>query len=182
MREPTCQNSSWFIHFVHSSIKYFIWMKNSTARKKRSKHSSPVVQVRCMILDAWSSCTGTTQRDGMGREEGGGFRMRNTCIPVADSFWYMAKPIQYCKVKKEKRKKENIRVGKKKKPNTQSSLTLIHSKVSLNNGTLRYFVEGHGYLCFFWQAIVHKSSFLIHIFYMFTTYHLSKYLITSLLR
>ena len=27
-----------------------------------------------------------TQRDGMGREEGGGFRVGNTCIPVADSF------------------------------------------------------------------------------------------------
>ena len=27
-----------------------------------------------------------TQRDGMGREEGGGFRMGNTCIPVVDSF------------------------------------------------------------------------------------------------
>jgi len=27
-----------------------------------------------------------TQRDGMGREEGGGFRMGNTCIPVEDSF------------------------------------------------------------------------------------------------
>ena len=34
-----------------------------------------------------------------GEGEGGGFRMVNTCIPVADSFWYMAKPIQYCKVK-----------------------------------------------------------------------------------
>ena len=33
---------------------------------------------------AW--CTGPTQREGMGREEGGGFRMGNTCIPVADSF------------------------------------------------------------------------------------------------
>ena len=31
-------------------------------------------------------CTGTTQRDGIGREEGGGFRMGNRCIPVADSF------------------------------------------------------------------------------------------------
>ena len=39
------------------------------------------------------------QRDGTGREEGGGFRMGNTCIPVADSCWYMAKPIQYYKVK-----------------------------------------------------------------------------------
>jgi len=34
-------------------------------------------------LDAWGWCTGMTQRDGMGREEGGGFRMGNTCIPVA---------------------------------------------------------------------------------------------------
>ena len=29
---------------------------------------------------------GTTQRDGMGREEGGGFRMGSKCIPVMDSF------------------------------------------------------------------------------------------------
>ena len=27
-----------------------------------------------------------TQRDGMGREVGGGFRMGNTCTPVADSW------------------------------------------------------------------------------------------------
>ena len=32
--------------------------------------------------------------------EGGGFRMGNTYIPGADSFGYMEKPIQYCKVKK----------------------------------------------------------------------------------
>ena len=37
-------------------------------------------------------------RDGMGREEGGGFRMGNTGLPVADSFRYLAKLIQYCKV------------------------------------------------------------------------------------
>ena len=37
------------------------------------------------IKDAWGWCTGMTQRDGTGREEGGGFRMRNTCTPVADS-------------------------------------------------------------------------------------------------
>ena len=30
--------------------------------------------------------------------EGGGFRMGNTCMPVADSFRYLAKLIQYCKV------------------------------------------------------------------------------------
>jgi len=44
------------------------------------------VQVPCAILDAWGWCTGKTQRDGVGREEGGGFRMGNTCMPVADSF------------------------------------------------------------------------------------------------
>ena len=43
------------------------------------------VQVRCTMLDAWGWC-GTAQRDGMGREEGGGFGMGNTYIPVADSF------------------------------------------------------------------------------------------------
>ena len=30
------------------------------------------VQVRCTILDAWSWCTGATQRDSTRREEGGG--------------------------------------------------------------------------------------------------------------
>ena len=30
--------------------------------------------------------------------EGGGFRMGTTCIPVVDSFQYLAKPIQYYKV------------------------------------------------------------------------------------
>ena len=38
-----------------------------------------------MILDAWGWCTGMTQRDGRGREEGGAFRVGNTYIPVADS-------------------------------------------------------------------------------------------------
>ena len=38
------------------------------------------------------------KREGMGWEEGGGFRMGNTGIPVADSFRYLAKLIQYCKV------------------------------------------------------------------------------------
>jgi len=56
------------------------------------------IQVRYTILDAWGWCPGTTQRDGMGREDGGGFRMGNTCIPVADSFRYLAKLIQYFKV------------------------------------------------------------------------------------
>ena len=41
----------------------------------------------------------------MGREEGGGFRMGNTCIPVADSFSYLAKLIQFVKFKNKIKKK-----------------------------------------------------------------------------
>ena len=36
-------------------------------------------------------CTGMTQRDGMGREVGGVFRMGNTCKSMADSCQHMAK-------------------------------------------------------------------------------------------
>ena len=47
---------------------------------------------------AQGSCTGMTQKDGMGREVGWGFRMGNTCASVVDSCWCMGKSIQYCKV------------------------------------------------------------------------------------
>ena len=47
----------------------------------------------CLGLVHWDD-----QRDGMGREGGGGFRMGNTCMPVADSFGCLAKLIQLCKV------------------------------------------------------------------------------------
>ena len=36
--------------------------------------------------------------------------MGNTCIPVADSFRYMAKPLQYCKVKKKKKKADILKI------------------------------------------------------------------------
>ena len=36
-------------------------------------------------------CTGITQRDGMGREVGGGIGMGNTCKSMADSCQCMAK-------------------------------------------------------------------------------------------
>ena len=44
------------------------------------------------------SDTNGRQREGIGREEGGGFRMGSMGIPVADSFRCWAKLIQYCKV------------------------------------------------------------------------------------
>ena len=45
----------------------------------------------CLGLVHWDDPEG---RSG----EGGGFRMGNTGIPVVDSFRYLAKLIQYCKV------------------------------------------------------------------------------------
>ena len=44
-----------------------------------------------MIQDAQGWFTGMTQRDGMGRVVGAGFRMGNTCTPVVDSCECMAK-------------------------------------------------------------------------------------------
>ena len=62
----------------------------------------------CMKRDASpgsvhdTGCLGLVHWDDPERwyGEGGGRRvqMGNTCIPVADSFQYLAKPIQYCKV------------------------------------------------------------------------------------
>ena len=47
-----------------------------------------------------TGCSGLVQiqRDGMGREVGGRFRMGDTCTPRADSCQCIAKPLQYCKV------------------------------------------------------------------------------------
>ena len=44
-----------------------------------------------MRQGAQGQSTGMTQRDGMGREVGVGFRMGNTCIPMDDSCQCMAK-------------------------------------------------------------------------------------------
>ena len=52
-----------------------------------------------MRQGAWGWCTRVTQRDGMEKEVGGALRMGNTCTPMADSCQYMAKPVQYYKVK-----------------------------------------------------------------------------------
>ena len=38
-----------------------------------------------VIQEAWGWYAGMTQRDDMGMEMGGGFRIGNMCIPMADS-------------------------------------------------------------------------------------------------
>ena len=49
------------------------------------------VQVQCMKQGSQTRCSGMTQRDGVGREVDGGFRMGDTCTLVVDSCQCMAK-------------------------------------------------------------------------------------------
>ena len=48
--------------------------------KKRIASPGSMQDTGCLGLVHWK-----TQRDGTGREVGGGFRMGNTCTPVADA-------------------------------------------------------------------------------------------------
>ena len=63
------------------------------SRMKRVASPGSMHDTGCLGLVHWDDPEGE-----YGREEGGGFRMGNTGIPVADSFRYLAKLIQYCKV------------------------------------------------------------------------------------
>ena len=78
-------------------------------KKVGSRHSASIggALAPSQILSTLLFCLLMTQRDGMGREVGVGFRMGNRYTPVADSCWCMAKPIQYCQVKKTKNKNKN---------------------------------------------------------------------------
>ena len=95
----------WFGRMVLKHV-YHIWNES-------------LVQVRCTILDAWGWCTGMTQRDGTGREEGGGFKMGNTCIPVADSYWLWQNQYNIVKLKNKIKKK------KKQSPSPHQSLRFL---------------------------------------------------------
>ena len=75
----------WFERIALKHVYYHMWSR------------SPA-QVRFTKQDTQSWCTGTTLRGGMGRKVGGGFRMGDTCTPMADSYQCMAKTLPYCKV------------------------------------------------------------------------------------
>ena len=75
----------WFGRMALKHVNYYMW------------NESPHAWYRVLGAGA-----GMTQRDGMGREVGGGFRMGNTCTSMVDSYQCMAKPIQYCTVKLNK--------------------------------------------------------------------------------
>ena len=75
----------WYIH----AIEHF------TALKRRRWLTSLCIMIASPgwmhETSARGWCTGMTQRDGMGREVGGGFRMGNICKSMADSCQCMAK-------------------------------------------------------------------------------------------
>ena len=74
--EPPGKSSCLLLHCVLRYCRLFSYWKMSlySYENKRLKQTIDLLLER------------TTQRDGMGREEGGGFRMGNTYIPVVDSF------------------------------------------------------------------------------------------------
>ena len=81
-----------------------------------------------------------TQRDGIGREVGRGFRIGNTCTPMADACWCMAKPIQYCKVKKKKKhRKKNTE--EKNKLHSLAKNGLINVGFVMSKNTMLSFLS-----------------------------------------
>ena len=78
-------------------------IRNKKARSIEFRHKKGVTtcilsSVKQIASPGWMHetsargwCTGKTQRDGMGRGMGGGFRMGNTCKSMADSCQCMAK-------------------------------------------------------------------------------------------
>ena len=88
------------------------------------------VYVQYRIQDAWGWCMGMIQRDAMGWEVGGGFRIGSSYTTVVDSCQCMAKPIQYCKVKKVKIKFKKIL--KKKVISIPSSIVAVSIYISIN--------------------------------------------------
>ena len=99
----------------------------------------------------------------MGREEGGGFRMENTCIPVADSFWYLAKLIQFVKFKNK------IKLKKMKTINSYMNIWQFHFfKMYLCEAHSSFLISSLSFLPFFHYNIFFlefSASFLSSFFY-----------------
>ena len=98
-----------FVDFFPFSIlnmycHYLLACRVSPERSAVKHMGFPLYATCCFSLVAFNSlgwmhetsaqgwCTRMTQRDWMGREVGGGFRMGNTCKSMADSCQCMAKP------------------------------------------------------------------------------------------
>ena len=151
----THHGKSSFLSKTHISC-HFIWFK------KKILGCFHVLA----IINSAAMCTGMTQRDVMGREVagwGGGFRMGNTCTPVADACWCMAKPIQCCKVKNNNKKKNKI-----KKNSTQSFLIIFaSSSISTVSNILAHPSLSSKLLSQYFYAVYHKCLQLLTVFVSF---------------
>ena len=70
---------------MYRTVLWTLWERERVGRfgrmaMKHVKYPGLMPDTGCLGLVHWDD-----QMDGMGREEGGWFRMRNTCIPVVDS-------------------------------------------------------------------------------------------------
>ena len=83
----------WFGRMALKYVYHHIW------------NESPV-QIWCTILDAWGWCTGTTQRDGMGREEGSGWGTHVCLWRIHFDIWQNQYNIVKFKNKIKKKKKK----------------------------------------------------------------------------
>ena len=77
---------------MYRTVFWTLWQRergiireNGLKTRIISYNNESPVQVRCRIQEAWGSCTGMTQRDGMGGKVGKGFRMGNMYTPMADA-------------------------------------------------------------------------------------------------
>ena len=80
---------------IHGVAKSRTWLTDWTELKNVANlFSSSSAFYKPSLYKYWKFkywSTGMNQRDGMGKEVGGGFRMGNTCKPMADSCQCMAK-------------------------------------------------------------------------------------------
>ena len=78
------------LYLINSPL--FSFKKTNIVGFSRRKGSKQITSPGCMDeTSAQGWCTGKTQRDGIGREAGGGIGMGNTCKSMADSCQCMAK-------------------------------------------------------------------------------------------
>ena len=75
---------------MYRTVLWTLWERERVGRFGRIAlkllyYNRMPVEFRCMKQGSQGWYTGMTQRDGMGREVAGGFRIGNTCTPVADS-------------------------------------------------------------------------------------------------
>ena len=94
------------------------------------------MKYECLGLVHWDDPEGC-----YGGEDGGGFRMGNTCIPVVDSCWYMANQYNIVKLKNKiklkKKKYECLSEGKEKRNENKEKYIYIQISNKVSDDTVQ---------------------------------------------